>query len=167
MFGRHRMYYGSWDDRPFQKGDLKYVILGLVAEKPRHGYEIIRSLEERSHGFYAPSPGAVYPTLQFLEEAGYVSAEEHEGKKIYTVTEEGQRFLRERKDFAEGIKKHMSDMWGTKGVGEARETLAEFRRLGRLMRHHHWGGRPDPEKMGRIREVISRACDEIEAILAE
>jgi len=167
MFGRHRMYQNPWEDRPFQKGDLKYVVLGLVAEKPRHGYEIIRSLEERSHGFYAPSPGAVYPTLQFLEEAGYVSAAEHEGKKVYTVTEEGRRFLHERKDFAEGIKKHMSDMWGTKGAGETRETLAEFRRLGRLMRHQHWGRRPDPEKMGRIREVISHACDEIEAILAE
>ncbi|MBN2099246.1 MAG: PadR family transcriptional regulator [Dehalococcoidia bacterium] len=161
------MYESSWEQRPFQKGDLKYVILGLVAEKPRHGYEIIRSLEERSHGFYAPSPGAVYPTLQFLEEAGYVTAAEHEGKKIYTVTEEGHRFLHEQKDFAEGIKKHMSDMWGAKGGGEARETMAELRRLGRLMRHHHWGRRSDPQKMARIREVISRACGEIEAIIEE
>lgn len=167
MFGRHRIYRDSWDDRPFQKGDLKYVILGLIAEKPSHGYEIIRSLEERSHGLYAPSPGAVYPTLQFLEEAGYVSSSDHDGKKIYTITEGGKQFLLEQKDFAEGIKKHMSDMWGAKSGGEARETMAELRRLGRLMRHQHWGRRTDPQKMARVREVISRACEEIEAILAE
>jgi DNA-binding PadR family transcriptional regulator len=117
-------YRSSWDDRPFQKGDLKYVILGLIADKPRHGYEIIRILEERSHGFYAPSPGAVYPTLQYLEEAGYVSSSEHDGKKTYAITEEGRRFLDERKDFAEGIKKHMTDLWGLKGMGELRETVA-------------------------------------------
>ena len=167
MFGRHDTYHGSWHDRPFQKGDLKYVILGLIADRPVHGYEVIRVMEERSHGFYAPSPGAVYPTLQFLEEAGYVSSSDHDGKKIYTITEEGKRFLDERKEFTEGIKKHMSDMWGVKGRSEVRETAAEFRRLGRLMRHQHWGRRPDPQKMRRIREVIGHACDEIEAILGE
>jgi DNA-binding PadR family transcriptional regulator len=167
MFGRHNMYHSSSDDRPFQKGDLKYVILGLIAEKPRHGYEIIRILEERSHGFYAPSPGAVYPTLQFLDETGYVIPSEHDGKKIYAITEEGRRFLNERKDFAERIRRHMSDLWGVKSVGEVREAVAEFRRLGRLVRHQYRGRRVDPQKMRRIREVISHAREEIERILRE
>jgi len=167
MFRSHDNYDSSWQDRPFRKGDLKYVILGLVADNPRHGYEVIRILEERSHGFYAPSPGAVYPTLQFLEEAGYVHSSEHDGKKVYTITEEGRHFLEESKDFAEGIKKHMRDMWGPKDRGELREAVAEFRRLGRLMRHRYRGRKVEPQKMRRVRDVISRACNEIESILGE
>lgn len=164
MFGRHDTYHDSWVDRPFQRGDLKYVILGLIAEKPRHGYEVIRILEERSHGFYAPSPGAVYPTLQFLEEAGYVRSSEQDGKKTYSITEEGRAFLNERKDSSDRIKRHMRDLWGAKGAGEVRETVAEFRRLGRLLRHQH-RGRVDPQRMRRIRDVLVHASEEIERIL--
>ena len=67
-FRRERFMKGPWRESSFQKGDLKYVILDLIKDKPRHGYEIIRELEEMSHGLYTPSPGAVYPTLQMLEE---------------------------------------------------------------------------------------------------
>ena len=163
MFGKHRSFHGPPHGSPFQKGDLKYVILDLIKDKPRHGYEIIRILEERSHGFYAPSPGAVYPTLQLLEEMGYAEASQQDGKKIYTITEEGQRFLYERQDFAESIKRHMRDCWGGRGGSEVRETMAEIGRLGRVI------GRRfrdiDAEKMGRIREVIARASRDIEEIL--
>ena len=106
----HGMFHGLWQESPFQKGDLKYVILDLIKDKPRYGYEIIRILEERSHGFYAPSPGAVYPTLQLLEEMGYITATQQDGKKVYTITEEGRLFLDTREEFAEGIKKHMRDL---------------------------------------------------------
>ncbi len=167
MFRRNEMGHGAWGRRPFQKGDLKYVIMGLIAQKPRHGYEVIRSLEERSHGFYAPSPGAVYPTLQFLEEAGYVSASEQEGKRIYAITEEGRRFLDERREFTEGIRRHMGDLWGGEGRAELYDTMLEFRRLARLMHHQHWGRRADGQKMRRVRGVLSHAREEIEAILEE
>jgi len=166
MLRRHSMYHTSWGDRPFQKGDLKYVILGLIAEKPRHGYEIIRILEDRSHGFYAPSPGAVYPTLQFLEEAGYVSSAEQDGKKTYTITEEGRAFLNQRKDFSDRIKRHMRDLWGAKDASEVRETVIEFRRLGRLLREQH-RRRVDPQKMRRIKAVLVRASEEVQGILEE
>jgi DNA-binding PadR family transcriptional regulator len=74
---------------PFQKGDLKYVLLDLIKEKPRHGYDIIRALEEQSRGMYAPSAGVVYPTLQMLEEMGYTKSDQLDGKKVYSITEEG------------------------------------------------------------------------------
>ncbi len=167
MFRRNQMGHDSRGHRPFQKGELKYVILGLIADKPMHGYEIIRTLEERSHGFYAPSPGAVYPTLQFLEEAGHVSASEQEGKKVYAITDDGRRFLAERSELAEGIKKHMGDLWGLKGRGELHDTMVEFRRLARLMHHQHWGRRVDGQKVRRVRQVLSHAREEIEAILEE
>ncbi len=96
MFGRHHHYYHGRRSNTFQKGDLKYVILGLLKDNPRHGYDIIRELEERSRGLYKPSPGVIYPTLQMLEEMGYATSSEQEGKKVYTITEAGKQFLQEK-----------------------------------------------------------------------
>ena len=168
MFFRHRVLKGErfFGERAshFQKGDLKYVILDLLKDKPRYGYEIIRELEERSFGFYTPSPGTVYPTLQMLEEMGYASATEQDGKKVYTITGEGRRFLEERKDFAEEVKSHMRHRWNPESIGDMGQVRQKWARLGKLMsRFHH----ADPEKMKRVREVISRAYSEIEAIMEE
>ena len=165
MFRMPRGFWEGWCESPFQKGDLKYVILDLIKDKPRHGYEIIRLLEERSHGFYTPSPGAVYPTLQLLEEMGHISATQQNGKKVYTITDEGRQFLAEREQFAEGIKRQMTACWSPRSTGEAGETMAEFGRMGRLIGQRFRNA--DPEKMRRIREVISHARGDIEAILEQ
>ena len=77
----------------FEAGEIKFVILRLLKEKPRHGYEVIKALEEKLGGYYTPSPGTVYPTLQLLEDQGYVRAVEAEGKKVYEVTPEGIKYL--------------------------------------------------------------------------
>lgn len=79
----------------FGRGDLKYALLGLLQEHPKHGYEMIKDLEDRSGGFYSPSAGAIYPTLQLLEDRGWVSVETAEGKKVYTITDEGRKALAE------------------------------------------------------------------------
>jgi DNA-binding PadR family transcriptional regulator len=157
------MFQEYCQESPFQKGDLKYVILDLIKDKPSHGYEIIRRLEERSHGCYIPSPGAVYPTLQLLEEIGYIEAKQQDGKKIYTITDAGRKFLSEQKQFAEGIKQQMSERWSKKNTADMRETMVEIGRMGRLIGRHFRN--TDAEKMGRIREVISRAYSDIETIL--
>ena len=164
-FRGERFFRGFGRESPFNKGDLKYVILDLLKEKPRYGYEIIRALEERSHGFYTPSPGVVYPTLQMIEEMGYAGAAEQDGKKIYTITEEGLKFLSERKDLADEVKSHMKNHWNPKNVGDFVEMMGDFAELARLMgrRARHAG----PEKMRRIREVISRAYQDVRAILEE
>jgi len=163
MFRMHRMFDEPWQESPFQKGDLKYVILDLIKDKPCHGYEIIRRLEERSHGFYTPSPGAVYPTLQLLEEMGYIEVAHQNGKKVYTITDEGIKFLSKREQFAEGIKQQMKDRWSKKNTTDMRETMVEIGRMGRLIGRHFRN--TDAEKMRRIREVISRAYSDIETIL--
>ncbi len=86
---------GTAADACSSRGDLRYVILSLIADAPRHGYELIKALEERSGGLYVPSPGAVYPILTLLEEQGYtVAATEAGGKKLYTITDEAVRRLR-------------------------------------------------------------------------
>jgi DNA-binding PadR family transcriptional regulator len=73
--------------------DLQLLILGLLADKPRHGYEIIKALDERSKGFYVPSPGMVYPALTYLEEIGYATIEAEGNRKLYHITDAGQAHL--------------------------------------------------------------------------
>ncbi len=97
MFGP-RFFASERRSRLFEKGDLKYVVLDLLKDKPAHGYEIMRALEERSHGLYSPSAGSVYPTLQLLEDMGYVSSNQQDGKKIYAITDGGRSFLKERQE---------------------------------------------------------------------
>jgi len=165
VFKGERFFHGFGRESPFSKGDLKYVILDLLKEKPRYGYEIIRALEERSHGFYTPSPGVVYPTLQMLEEMGYASATERDGKKIYTITEEGSKFLAEQKDFTDEVKSHMKRQWNPENIGMFAQMMGEFGELARMMGHR--AKHVEADKMKRIREVISSAAEEIKAILEE
>jgi len=83
--------------RKLGAGDLQLLILNLLAEQPRHGYEIIKALEERSSGFYSPSPGMVYPALTYLEEIGHATAEVEGARKRYSITEAGRAYLEENR----------------------------------------------------------------------
>jgi len=151
--------HGRW----FEKGDLKYVVLDLLKDKPAHGYEIIHALEERCHGFYSPSAGSVYPTLQLLEDLDYVKASEQDGKKIYTITEAGKNFLKEHEETIAKIKNQMHGWWGFEHRGEMKEVFDEFRELGRLMivnsRHLN------AEDWQQIKAVAAHARQELETIL--
>jgi DNA-binding PadR family transcriptional regulator len=79
-------------------GDLRFVILYLLKEKPSHGYELIKSLEEHSKGAYSPSPGVIYPTLSYLEDSNLASVSSEDNKKLYTITEEGKKLLKDHKE---------------------------------------------------------------------
>lgn len=163
MFDRNRFLWRTWGESFLQKGNLKYIILDLIKDKPRYGYEIISILEERSHGFYKPSPGVIYPTLKMLEESSYASVTEQDGRKIYTITEEGHQFLVERKDFIGEIKSRMKHHWNSGNIGATGQTMREFGKLRRLMRHRLRNA--DLEKIQRIRKILSGAYQEIKAIL--
>jgi DNA-binding PadR family transcriptional regulator len=151
--------------RIFEKGDLKYIILNLVKNKPSHGYEIMRALEESFHGFYNPSAGSVYPTLQMLEDMSYVASEERDGKKVYTITEEGKKFLEERQEVVNKIKGQMKDRWGPHKSEDFHVTIQELRGLWRLI--GHMAARPEPEKWASIKEIIVRARQEVEGIIGK
>lgn len=84
--------------RMLASGDLRLVALYLIEQQPRHGYDLIKAVEEKSNGFYSPSPGVVYPALTFLEEAGYVTSEADGNKKLYTITEEGRAHLADNRE---------------------------------------------------------------------
>lgn len=92
--GRGHEHLRGGRGRVFDQGDLRFVILKLIAEKPRHGYEIIKDIEDRLAGSYSPSPGVIYPTLTLLEELGYASVGASVGgKKLYSITPEGEAAL--------------------------------------------------------------------------
>jgi DNA-binding PadR family transcriptional regulator len=153
--------------RVFGKGDLKYVILDLLQDRPAHGYDLIRALEERFRGFYSPSPGSVYPTLQMLEDLDYVSATQRDGKKVYTITDEGRKFLEENRQSVEDVWGRAGEGWDPELAAEMREMWREVGGLGRLFGGEMRAGRVDRDKLSRVREVIARATREIEDILEE
>lgn len=103
--GRHGMGGGDFirAGKMLAQGDVRLLALALIAEQPRHGYEIIKVLEEKTAGWYSPSPGMVYPTLTYLEEVGYVTAQAEGAKKLYTITEEGKAHLAENRDFVDAV----------------------------------------------------------------
>ncbi|MGE0543112.1 MAG: helix-turn-helix transcriptional regulator, partial [Dehalococcoidia bacterium] len=154
--------------RFFDRGDLKYVILDLLAERPRHGYDIIRALEEQFEGLYSPSPGTVYPTLQLLEDQGYVTSNQQDGKKVYTVTEAGRAFLAERAATIDAIRARMEAGRTGDSRAEVHALMGELRNVAQTV-FSRAGHRAldDPEKVRRLRGVVARAREEIDAILAD
>lgn len=92
--GHRRHRHGGRHGRLFDYGELRVLLLAMIAERPRHGYELIKAIEERMGGSYSPSPGVVYPTLSWLDDMGYVVLDlEEAGRKRYRITPEGEAFL--------------------------------------------------------------------------
>jgi len=108
-FGKGFMDGGDMGGRAFGMGrklasvDLQLLILGLLADKPRHGYEIIKALDERSKGYYVPSPGMVYPALTYLEEIGHATVEADGARKLYQITDAGKQHLDSNRGTVEAL----------------------------------------------------------------
>ena len=151
--------------RMFEQGDLKYVILRLLEEKPRHGYEIIKELEERSGGTYAPSPGTVYPTLQMLEDLGYARVTPQEaGKKIYEITDEGRAYLAQNKSTVEDIFERMA-RFGESFFGDAMGAVhGAFKDVARATYSTAPRCASHPETLAKVREILERAAREIDEL---
>src|SRR5215472_2033481 len=123
-FGSHHRGGGRGGrlGRVFEHGDLRYVLLQLVAEKPRYGYELIKTIEDQFGGMYSPSPGVVYPTLTLLEELGQVSVESGDGtKRLYRTTEDGAKFLEANRATVDRIFSRMAETSRAIGGGPAPE----------------------------------------------
>jgi DNA-binding PadR family transcriptional regulator len=112
----------SFRGRKMGSVDLRLVLLALLNERPSHGYELIRSLEERSGGFYSPSPGMVYPALTWLEEVGYASVNSEGAKKLYAITEEGRAYLKEHEGAATAILSQLEHI--ARKLGRVREAVS-------------------------------------------
>ncbi len=140
--------------RMLASGDLRLVALFLIEQQPRHGYDLIKAIEEHSKGFYSPSPGIVYPALTYLEEAGYVTSAAEGNKKLYTITDEGRTHLNDNReaiqstlDFLakagsgmEHLRQRMASQDFPFTPGEAEQFRERFRGMGREFGRHGWFG---------------------------
>ncbi len=165
--------------RKFSAGDLQIVLLALLNEQPRHGYELIKVLEERSGGFYVPSPGVIYPALTYLEETGLTEVEAEGTKKLYKINESGKRKVEENRAMIDGIFSKLervgekmafvNRMFDPEQHGRRREEDEEFMRDDRDVRaarellrsalrmRHPWSA----EEAARISGILERAAMEI------
>ena len=133
--------FGPWAARGrfFGPGEVRLALLSLLAEGDRHGYELMKRLEERSEGTYRASAGTIYPTLQQLEDEGLVGSEERGGKRVYRLTDAGRAELAQRRDTVDRIWERAED-WGS------------------------WRGFDDPDRVDAIRHILERARAEIDAL---
>lgn len=169
-FGKWFGGHGPWTHGAarFERGGLKLTILDLLKDQPRHGYDIIQALEERFHGFYSPSPGSVYPILQLLEDQDYVSSDQQTGKKVYTITEEGKKFLNDNEKELERVQSRAGHPWGAQHLTHLRELRDEMRETAQLVfRSAASGALSDAERMKRIRGAFQRFRSEVETILSD
>jgi DNA-binding PadR family transcriptional regulator len=151
--------------RVFEQGDLKWVILSLLDEKPRHGYEIIKALEEKSGGAYSPSPGTVYPTLTMLEEMGYArSVGEEGGKRVYEITAEGKKYLAEHSTTVDSIFERIARAVEPFFDRHMLDIHDAMRRVGRATYATAMKHSDSKETLTRISEILARATAEIDAL---
>ena len=161
--------------RKLASGDLQLVILALLAEGPRHGYEIIKALEERSAGFYAPSPGMVYPALTYLHEIGHASVAAEGARKLYSITEDGRAYLAEHRETVDAMLDELARV-GAK-MAQVRQVFAgeepeedgflglshELRQMRRALRHALRDVRHAPAaEQHRVAGILERALAEIQ-----
>ncbi|HVR19439.1 MAG TPA: PadR family transcriptional regulator [Polyangiaceae bacterium] len=160
-------WMGAMGDPPprAERGEIRYLVLDAIKERPRHGYEVIQHIEERAGGTYRPSPGVIYPTLQMLEELGHANVVEQEGRKAYAITDAGRAELAQNQS-------SVDDFYG-RVEEEPWEAYAEefseiMRRLARLMKTFKLAARQSrltPETLRSVGKIIDEALGRIDDVL--
>ena len=160
-WGRH----GRSRRRMFESGELRLVLLKLIADEPRHGYDLMRAIEEMTNGAYSPSPGVVYPTLTMLQDMGFIEEKNGRGaRKSFAVTDEGTAHLAENAEEVEALLERLREQGeherkaGGPPVGRA---------VGNLMAvlwHRVWRGDADDEQHHEIAAILDEAAQKIERL---
>jgi DNA-binding PadR family transcriptional regulator len=149
--------------RMFAHGDLQYVILFLIAQKPSHGYEIIKAIEEKVGGAYSPSPGTIYPALTMLEEQGYIAVVPAEGaKKRFAITPEGQAYMEQNRAAVAALLSRMEAVGASHGGDQAPQILRAVENLKLALRLRLGRGPLTEEQILAIAAALDRATGEIE-----
>jgi DNA-binding PadR family transcriptional regulator len=165
-FGFFASLFGEPGPRA-ERGGVKYLVLDAVADAPRHGYEIMQVIEERSKGAYRPSPGVIYPTLQLLDETGLVRGSEKEGRKIYEITEAGRREL-------EANRETVTDFYAQQDEAPWEvyaDELADFSRrlvgLVKTVREAARHGRLNPTAVRKLRKILDETFAKVQEVFDE
>lgn len=155
--GRER---GGRGPRVFAPGDLKLLLLALIAEQPAHGYDLIRKIEGLFDGAYCPSPGVIYPTLTFLEESEMILGDAQAGKKLYTVTEAGRSSLQDQAVALEGVRTRIDvSKRSLRGHDRPPEIHEAVHNLRHALQMHH--GRWSPEEILRVSDLLNTTAKAI------
>jgi len=157
-FGHHRGG-GGRGPKMFDSGAMRYVVLQLISEKPRHGYEIIKELENRTGGSYTPSPGAIYPLMAMLYDMGHVSISHEGAKKLHTITPEGQAFLDDNRQMVNAVLARLSEP--AEGGGDLRTLMHALKEavIGRAR-----DGSATETRLDAIRAILRKAAADINAL---
>ena len=172
--GLHR--HGHWHDRGegrggfrgrgggriFDHGELRLVVLALMAERPRHGYEVIKAIEERVGGSYSPSPGVIYPTLTMLEELGHATVQEAGGKKLYAITEEGRAYLAANQATVNAVLARLGEIGAAFGGGPAPQLVRAMENLKLALRMRQGRGPLSEATVHAMVEALDAATIAIE-----
>jgi DNA-binding PadR family transcriptional regulator len=160
-YGRHEMRGGRGHGRGrhrVRRGDVRSAILALLDDRPMHGYEMIQELEERTGGRWTPSAGSIYPTLQLLEDEGLVTAEEVEGRKVYSLTDSGQEAVPERTEGGRPWEQGDEDSPRFEARKELFKLMGAAKQLGRA---------DNEEQLTKAAEILKDARRKLYGILAE
>jgi DNA-binding PadR family transcriptional regulator len=161
-FGRERHGGGG---RIFEQGDLRQVILKLIGEKPSHGYEIIKAIEDRLGGSYSPSPGVVYPTLTLLEETGLIAASQSDGpRKLYEITAEGRAALERDKATTEAIFARMGEVNARLGGGPAPQIIRAYENLKTALKLRLRRGPLSAAQIAAIAALLDETAKTVESL---
>jgi DNA-binding PadR family transcriptional regulator len=163
----HRHSHGSRGPKMFDAGSLRFVVLQLIAEQARHGYEIIKEIETRVGGGYSPSPGVIYPLLSLLEDQGYVMVTPAGNKKLHAITPEGQSFLDENHALATAIQARLAQT-GSCGTDDGRSGHGAVRRgmhaLKAIVIERTHDEAASPARLQQIQAILERAATEIQGL---
>lgn len=153
---------GGRPERLLAQGDLRWLVLDLIAAQPRHGYEIIKAIEEMTGGHYTPSPGVIYPTLTYLEETALIASEAQESKKCYRLTDEGRVALESHAAEIQALRARLGEARERFGGAPAPELMRALDNLRGAIHVRLAKGELTPASLATITAALDRATGEIE-----
>jgi DNA-binding PadR family transcriptional regulator len=167
--------HGPWDEdeprghggrgRSFEYGKLRFVVLQLLGEKPSHGYQLIKAIEDKTGGAYVPSPGVVYPTLALLEDLGYIVAgAADDNRKLYKISASGRKCLLENKATVEHVNGRLSDVAAARGASDAPQIIRAMHNLKMALRLKMADSPLSPAQVQAIAAALDAAAAALERI---
>jgi DNA-binding PadR family transcriptional regulator len=156
---------GGRSRKRFDSNELQLVMLKLISEQPRHGYDLIREIEDRTGGAYAPSPGVIYPTLTLLDEMGLIEAQQSEGaKKLFAITELGKDHLAKHAEEVERLFARLAEMGETRARSERGSVRRAMGNLRQVLINRVMSGQLDDEALHQVVAMIDELAQKIERL---